>query len=59
MTKNISIVAIHPSHAAAEAAITELQQGGFDMTKLSIVGRDYYNAGDQKPFREGGIHETK
>ena len=56
MTKNNSIVAIYPSHTAAEAAIKELQQSGFDMKKLSIVGRDYhtdehvvgyYNVGDR------------
>jgi hypothetical protein len=49
-------VAIYPSHTAAEAAVKELQQSGFDMKKLSIVGRDYhtdehvvgyYNVGDQ------------
>jgi hypothetical protein len=59
MTKNNSIVAIYPSHAAAEAAIKELQHGGIDMTKLSIVGRDYhtdehvvgyYNAGDRMKY---------
>ena len=56
MNKNNSIVAIYPSHTAAEAAIKELQQSGFDMKKLSIVGRDYhtdehvvgyYNTGDR------------
>ena len=56
MNKNNSIVAIYPSHTAAEAAIKELQRSGFDMKKLSIVGRDYhtdehvvgyYNAGDR------------
>jgi hypothetical protein len=56
MANNNSIVAIYPSHTAAEAAIKELQQGGFDMKKLSIVGSDihkeehvvgYYNAGDR------------
>src|SRR5271165_3147144 len=56
MTKNCSTVAVYPSHTAAEAAIKELQQSGFDMKKLSIVGRDYhtdehvvgyYNAGDR------------
>jgi hypothetical protein len=50
------IVAIYPSHTAAEAAVKELQQSGFDMKKLSIVGRDYhteqhvvgyYNVGDR------------
>ena len=56
MNKNNSIVAIYPSHTAAEAAVKELQQSGFDMQKLSIVGRDYhtdehvvgyYNTGDR------------
>ena len=56
MKKNNSVVAIYPSHTAAEAAIKELQQSGFDMKKLSIVGRDYhtdelvvgyYNTGDR------------
>ncbi len=56
MNKNNSIVAIYPSHTAAETAVKELQRSGFDMKKLSIVGRDYhtdehvvgyYNAGDR------------
>jgi hypothetical protein len=42
MTNNDSIVAIYPSHTAAEAAVKELQQSGFDMKKLSIVGLDYH-----------------
>jgi uncharacterized membrane protein len=42
MLKDNSVVAIYPSHTAAEAAIKELQQSGFDMKKLSIVGRDYH-----------------
>jgi hypothetical protein len=40
-TKNDSVVAIYPSHTAAEAAVKELQQSGFDMKKLSLVGRDH------------------
>jgi hypothetical protein len=56
ITRNSSIVAIYPSHPTAEAAVKELQQSGFDMKKLSIVGRDYhtdehvvgyYNTGDR------------
>jgi hypothetical protein len=56
MAKNDSVVAIYSSHTAAEAAIKELQQGGFDMKKLSIVGSaihkdehvvGYYSAGDR------------
>jgi hypothetical protein len=34
MSKNNSIVAIYPSHTAAEAAVKELQHSGFDMKKL-------------------------
>jgi uncharacterized membrane protein len=42
MNKNNSVVAIYPSHVAAEAAVKELQKSGFDLKKLSIVGRDYH-----------------
>ena len=58
-TKNNSIVAIFKSHIEAEFAVKELQQSGFDMKKLSIVGRDYhtdehvvgyYNAGDRMKY---------
>ena len=56
MNKKDSVVAIYPSHAAAEEAVKELQRSDFDMKKLSIVGRDYhtdehvvgyYNTGDR------------
>jgi uncharacterized membrane protein len=56
MNMNDSVVAIYPSHASAEVGIKELQKSGFDMKKLSIVGRDYhtdehvvgyYNVGDR------------
>jgi hypothetical protein len=59
MTKNISVVAIFKSHTEAETAVKELQQAGFDMKKLSIVGRDYhtdedvvgyYNTGDRMKY---------
>ena len=59
MNKNNSIVAIYQSHVEAEAAVKELQQSGFDMKKLSIVGRDqhtdehvvgYYNVGDRMKY---------
>ena len=51
-----SVVAIFGSHVQAENAIRELQKDGFDMKKLSIVGKGYhtnehvvgyYNAGDR------------
>ena len=59
MTKNSSVVAIYKSHVEAEAAVKEQQKSGFDMKKLSIVGRDYhtdeqgggyYNAGDRMKY---------
>ena len=54
-----AVVAIYQSHTEAEAAVKELQRSSFDMTKLSIVGRDqhtdehvigYYNAGDRMKY---------
>ena len=54
-----SVVAIFESHDRAEDAIRELQKDGFDMKKLSIVGKDYhteehvvgyYNTGDRMKY---------
>jgi hypothetical protein len=51
-----SAVAVYDNHRDAEQAIRMLATSGFDMQKLSIVGRDYateegvvgyYNAGDR------------
>jgi uncharacterized membrane protein len=59
MTDDNAVVAIYKSHTEAEAAVKELQRSGFNMKKLSIVGRDYhtdeqvigyYNAGDRIAF---------
>jgi len=56
LNQDNAVVAIYSTHTAAEAAVKELQQSGFDMEKLSIVGRDchteenvvgYYNTGDR------------
>jgi uncharacterized membrane protein len=56
MTEKNSCVAIYNTHTEAERAIKELQKSGFDMRKLSIVGKDYhteehvvgyYNTGDR------------
>jgi hypothetical protein len=35
-------VALYPNHTAAEAAVKELQRSGFDLKKLSIVGKGYH-----------------
>jgi uncharacterized membrane protein len=54
-----AVVAIYDTHDAAEEAIAELKKSGFDMTKLSVVGKDYhteehvvgyYNAGDRMKY---------
>jgi uncharacterized membrane protein len=56
MSKQNSVVAIFESHTQAEDAVRELQKSGFDMKKLSIVGKEYhtdehvvgyYNTGDR------------
>ena len=54
-----AVVAVYNTHPEAEAAVKELQRGGFDMKKLSVVGKDYhtdeqvvgyYNAGDRMKY---------
>ena len=59
MSEKNSIVAIFQSHNQAEEAVRELQKDGFDMKKLSIVGKDYhteehvvgyYNTGDRMKY---------
>ena len=42
MSEQNSIVAIYESHRQAEDAVRELQKSGFNMKKLSIVGKDYH-----------------
>ena len=42
MSNSNSVVAVFESHDQAENAIRELQRDGFDMQKLSIVGKDYH-----------------
>lgn len=50
------VIAVYPTHLGAEGAIQELHKAGFEMKKLSIIGRDYhtdehvvgyYNLGDR------------
>jgi hypothetical protein len=41
-----SVVALFDDHTHAEAAVRELQQAGFDMQHLSIVGRGYHTEED-------------
>lgn len=55
-TEKSTVVAVYDTHEKAEEAVRKLQQSGFDMKKLSIVGKDYqteqdvvgfYNTGDR------------
>lgn len=41
MTFTHTIVGHFPSHTEAERVVLELQKEGFDMQKLSIIGKDY------------------
>jgi hypothetical protein len=54
-----SAVAIFDDHAGAENAVKELKDSGYDVKKLSIIGRDYhteesvvgfYNTGDRMKY---------
>ena len=38
-----AVVAVFDSHERAEDAIRELEKSGFDMKKLSIIGKDYHS----------------
>jgi uncharacterized membrane protein len=59
MSELNSVVAIYQTHSQAEEAVKELQKSGFDMKKMSIVGKDYhtdehvvgyYNTGDRMKY---------
>ena len=59
MLETNSVVAIYGTHSQAEDAVKELQRSGFDMKKMSIVGKDYhtdehvvgyYNTGDRMKY---------
>jgi len=54
--KNSSVVGVFANHEDAESAVKALQKSGYDMQKLSVVGKDYhteetvvgyYNTGDR------------
>src|SRR5580692_7149423 len=59
MSQTSAAVAVYATHDEAEAAVRSLEKSGFDMKKLSIVGKDfrseehaigYYNTGDRVRF---------
>jgi len=59
MSTNNSVVAVYRTHTEADRAVKELQRGGVDLHKLSIVGKGYhteeqvvgyYNTGDRMKY---------
>jgi hypothetical protein len=59
MSTELSVVAVYRTHTEADHAVKELQRGGVDMRKLSIVGKGYhtdeqvvgyYNTGDRMKY---------
>jgi hypothetical protein len=59
MSVENSVVAVYQTHTDADRAVKELQRGGVDMHKLSIVGKGYhtdeqvvgyYNTGDRMKY---------
>jgi hypothetical protein len=64
MAEHNAVVGIYTTHTEAEAAVKALQKAGFDLQKLSIMGKDahteehvvgYYN-GSSPPILEKGEH---
>jgi hypothetical protein len=56
MSEKNAVIAVYESHSQAEEALKALQKAGYDMKRLSIIGKDYhteehvvgyYNAGDR------------
>jgi len=59
LNKTDIAVAVYDNHTRAESAVKALQHAGFDMKKISILGKDYeteehvvgyFNAGDRAKF---------
>jgi hypothetical protein len=59
MTDTNAVIAVYETHTGADNAVKQLQRSGFDMKKLSVVGKDfhtdeqvvgYYNAGDRMKY---------
>jgi len=59
MSTSNSVVAVYATHTEADQAVKELQRGGIDLRKLSIIGKGYhtdehaigyYNTGDRMKY---------
>jgi hypothetical protein len=53
-TKTDIAVAVYDLHTRAEAAVKALQRAGFDMKKISIIGKDYETDEHVVGFLNGG-----
>jgi hypothetical protein len=42
MTDQNAVAAIYDNHEKAESAVKQIEKGGFDMKRLSIVGKGYH-----------------
>jgi len=42
MFEKDAVVSVYDTHQEAEETVKELQRSGFDMKKLSVIGRDYH-----------------
>jgi hypothetical protein len=42
MANEYSIVVVYRSHSSAEAAVKEFRKSGFDLKRLSILGKEYH-----------------
>ena len=59
MNLGTSVVAVYPDHEAAEQAVAKLRAASFDVTRLSIIGKDghpgekivgYYTTGESMKY---------
>ena len=48
MNTDNTVVAVFDTHLQAERAVKDLQTSGFDMTRLSIIGKGYHT--EEKPL---------
>jgi hypothetical protein len=54
MTQTNAVIGVFDAHENAEGAIRELQKAGFDISKLSIVGKDYHTEEQVRGFYTTG-----
>jgi hypothetical protein len=55
MQKLNAVVAVYSTHPQAEEALRAFEGSGFDMKKLSIVGKDYHTEENVVGFYNAAI----